>query len=301
MNKLPGVSVVIPTVGRPELVRAIRSVHDQDYSGPIELIVVGDLPEGALRVSETEGVDRILYTGGGRRGGAARNAGILAATQEYVAFLDDDDEWFPWKLRNQIVAFQDDSVGVVGTRCIYRNAETGSESDPVPTVPKQAEEPVIEYLFRRRKPTTGRAVIFTSTLVARTELAQRVQWDETLSRHQDWDWLDRLERAGARIAQIADPSTAVWTGSAGSISSSGDWRASLAWAESRRGIWVSQTLADFLAGQSLRYALQSRSPEGVRKVGAAILKCGRFPSPSTIIVGFGGLVPRQLINRLLAK
>ncbi len=297
----PGVTVVIPTTGRPELSRAIASVRRQDYAGSIELIVIGDLPERALDDRLAGDVDVTLYTGGGRRGGAARNLGIDAATHPYVALVDDDDEWHPQKLTVQMTALAEHEADVVGTQVVYRNAETGTTSRPVPSTVKPSEQGVADYLFRRRSPKVGRPVICTSTLVARTSLAQQIRWDESLSRHQDWDWLDRLERGGARIVQIADPTTVVWTGSAGSISSSADWESSLRWATTRAGVWAPEVLADFLAGQTLRYAIQAHSPRGISRTLRAIGRSRRFPSARTWALGLGGFVPRSLINQLMSR
>ncbi|MGK0716093.1 glycosyltransferase family 2 protein [Leucobacter sp. W1153] len=297
----PGISVVIPTVGRKELARAIASARDQKYPGPIELIVVADLPEGTLEASLVQGADITLYTGGGRRGGAARNLGIRAASYDYVALLDDDDQWMPWKLSVQVKAFSNLRVDIVGTRSVYRNPGTETTSAPVPTSVKHIDQPVYEYLFLRRGPRVGRPVIYTSTLMVRTKLAKQVQWDESLKRHQDWDWVDRLERSGGRIAQIPDPSTVIWTGSVGSISSSSDWESSITWAETRRQIWDPKVLSDFLAGQTFRYTLQARSASGIRRTIAAIVRTGRIPSAQTFLLGLSGIVPRMLINRLLSR
>ncbi len=301
MSPGPGVSVVIPTVGRPELARAIDSVRRQDYDGPIELIVVGDLPPGSLAHELVERADVVLYTGGGRRGGAARNIGIAAASQPFIALLDDDDEWKPWKLSVQIPVFDEKGADIVGTQAVYRNAATGTTSAPVPTVVKPDDQSFVEYVFRRRGTRVGRPVIFGITLVVRTDLARRVPWDESLKRHQDWDWVDRMERDGARIVQIADPSAVVWTGSDGSVTSSPDWESSLAWAATLQGRWKPEILADFLAGQPLRYAIQARSIKGVYRTARAIGRTRRVPSLPTLLLGFGGLVPRSVINKLMTR
>jgi len=83
---------------------AIRSVHDQSYK-PLELIIVDD--------GSTDDTTKVLREAGllvlqQDRGGisAARNQGILAATQPWIAFLDDDDIWYPDKLERQWGAVQ---------------------------------------------------------------------------------------------------------------------------------------------------------------------------------------------------
>ena len=59
-------------------------------------------------LQQHSGVARIirLETNGGRP--AARNAGIAAAKGEFIAFLDDDDEWFPERLELQWTITRDD-------------------------------------------------------------------------------------------------------------------------------------------------------------------------------------------------
>lgn len=47
--------------------------------------------------------------------GPARNAGIKAATAEYVAFLDADDQWYPHYLKNAVEAFDRDEIAMVGS------------------------------------------------------------------------------------------------------------------------------------------------------------------------------------------
>ncbi|MEA2464411.1 MAG: hypothetical protein QOJ98_2158, partial [Acidobacteriota bacterium] len=83
------VSVVIRTKERPELLReAIASVRATAY--PCEIVVVND---GGIAV-EVEGVTLVQHeTSRGRS--VAANAGVEAAKNAYVAFLDDDDLFYP--------------------------------------------------------------------------------------------------------------------------------------------------------------------------------------------------------------
>ena len=93
------VSTVVPTYNRARLLeRALRSALAECRPGD-EIIVVDD---GSS--DDTEAVVRDLgpalrYLRTPHLGaGAARNAGVEAATGDLVAFLDSDDEWAPGKL-----------------------------------------------------------------------------------------------------------------------------------------------------------------------------------------------------------
>ncbi|MBO4914845.1 MAG: glycosyltransferase, partial [Oscillospiraceae bacterium] len=44
---------------------------------------------------------------------AARNTGLRAASGEFIAYLDDDDEWLPEKTAVQLEAFTDDRIALV--------------------------------------------------------------------------------------------------------------------------------------------------------------------------------------------
>ena len=105
MDQIP-VTVIIPTYNRPELtLRAINSVHRQRPVPPAEIIVVDDgSHDNTAELAGRSGV-RIIRHEHNRGLSAARNTGISAATHEWVALLDSDDEWLPhhldelWRLR----------------------------------------------------------------------------------------------------------------------------------------------------------------------------------------------------------
>jgi len=114
------VSIIMPTYNRASLIgRAIGSVLDQTFSD-WELVIVDDCStdDTESRVAAF-GDPRIRYVRQKKNGGvsAARNAGILnASPSEFIAFIDDDDEWMAEKISEQIEVFDrgDPSLGAVG-------------------------------------------------------------------------------------------------------------------------------------------------------------------------------------------
>lgn len=94
------VSVVIPTYNRVRFIaRSIESVLAAIDPGD-EIIVVDDgSTDGTGQVLERFGEPVRVVRGPHRGCGAARNAGIDAATRPLIAFNDSDDEWMPDHLR----------------------------------------------------------------------------------------------------------------------------------------------------------------------------------------------------------
>lgn len=299
----PRVSVVVPTIGRPELVRALRSVRAQSFVGDIELIVVNDAGPGTDWPIEAKSLaDRVVETAGRVGGSRARNLGIAASTGDLVALLDDDDEWLPDKLALQIGLLEagpDPTKTVVAGRQYYVSPDGGPASHPGPDRMIGRDEKVEHYLFRRRSPNLGRPSMYTSTLLCPRELAVSVPWDDSLARHQDWDWLIRLGRVpGTTFVQTTEPIARIQVGSARSISAGSDWRASLDWAN-RVLVADSAVYADFLSAQVLRYALTSRSWVGCRAVLAALWRTKQWPSFGPSVVGLAGLLPRRTFERAI--
>ena len=105
---LPTVSVVIPTYNAVNTIRrALDSVLAQTYEAITEIIVVDDGSEDETPdFVRTNYPDARVIEQENAGAAAARNTGVAAATGEYVAFLDDDDEWFPKKTEVQMSCFR---------------------------------------------------------------------------------------------------------------------------------------------------------------------------------------------------
>lgn len=109
---LPTVSAVIATIGsRPELLRtAVQSIFDQDYPGPIEVVVVFDHVDIDPLDDLTVPANRSLVTVVNQRDqglAGGRNTGITTATGSYIGFCDDDDYWFPTKVTAQLTLWEE--------------------------------------------------------------------------------------------------------------------------------------------------------------------------------------------------
>jgi glycosyltransferase involved in cell wall biosynthesis len=197
----PLVSAVIPTRNRPNLVcSAVRSALNQSYTD-LEVVVVVDGPDSATTQvlgAFHEPRLRVIALPENVGGSEARNIGVREARGEWIALLDDDDEWLPHKLEIQMpVAFRSKRKYPVVTCRFIARRDSGDSLMPHRT--PRREEPLSEYLFRRKSLRYGEGIIQTSTIVAPKALFALVSFAPKLSRHQDWDWLLRvakLEDAG---------------------------------------------------------------------------------------------------------
>lgn len=132
---LAKVSVIITTYNRTHILpRAIQSVLNQTHTN-FELIIVDDGSEDNTEQLVKGMFDkRIRYIRHETNKGlpASRNTGIANATAEYIAFLDDDDEWMPRKLELQMKLFDKKNIGMVGCYglTIYPDHETQEGKNP---------------------------------------------------------------------------------------------------------------------------------------------------------------------------
>lgn len=189
----PLVSVVIPTCNRPQLLRrAVSSVLAQTYR-ELECIVVDDASAGdTAAVLAAFDDKRIVFLRNEQNRGApaSRNRGIAAARGEFVALLDDDDEWFPEKIEKQVAIFEH-AAGLIGVvYCGFEFVAAGNERATVAVSPVwrgQIHEAMLES-----------CVLGSPTpLVRKKYFEQTGLFDEGLPSSQDWDMWIRLAAACA--------------------------------------------------------------------------------------------------------
>ena len=98
------VSVIIPTYnGEKTIGRAIESVLYQNVD--VEILVCDDCStDNTVQIAYTYKYVQTFSTNGHTGGpNAGRNIGIKKATGEYIAFLDQDDQWLIGKLKKQLL------------------------------------------------------------------------------------------------------------------------------------------------------------------------------------------------------
>lgn len=177
----------MPTHNRANLIDvAVSSVLRQTFRD-YELIVVDDASVDGTEEKVRQYADqRILYVRHEQRkgGSAARNTGIRHARGELIAFLDDDDEWFPDKLEKQVPLFDDPEIGVAYTG--YRWVDLATDEVHWTSMPKRNGWIYSDLLESNCVGTTS------SAMVRRACLEEVGGFDEAMPQSQDWDLFLRL-------------------------------------------------------------------------------------------------------------
>jgi len=190
------VSVIIPTYNRPqELRRAVVSVLNQTFKD-FELIIIDDASDTDVEsVVESFDDGRISFIEHkiNKGGSAARNTGIHHSSGEYIAFLDDDDQWAKIKLERQLSYMKNENCSMT-----YSDFEFVSDHSIVnkmrwllPT--EKAKKPsgrkdLIPYILSGELSLGG-----FSTIMVEKDIVDEIDGlDEDYDRLQDWEFVIRL-------------------------------------------------------------------------------------------------------------
>lgn len=186
-NSRPMVSVIIPTYNRPEqLVAAIQSVLAQTWND-FEIIIVDDCGVDVSKVVRKINDCRISYIRHETNKGlaATRNTALRSANGKYIAYLDDDDEYYPEHLETLLQTLESSRAKVAYTdaeKYIYesKNNEINFKTKFV----EHSEE------FDRIRLLVQNYIPVLCLMHEKSCLDEVGLFDETMSVHEDWDlWI----------------------------------------------------------------------------------------------------------------
>lgn len=206
------VSVIIPSRNGFETIRrALDSLVDSaDYICDVFVVLSNSSVEYAefceKLPQEYAHHFKLLILDSGQRstGSIARNAPLSTLNGQFVAYLDDDDEWFNGKLAKYFAYMRSQNVSgdfVLFSTVLACN-EDKSDQRLMPTRAYKGES-IAEFILS----FGGGAQ--TSSIMLPASLARRSPFETTWPRHQDYDFCIGLAEKGARFYHLLEP-TSYW-------------------------------------------------------------------------------------------
>ncbi len=190
---MPKVSVVMPVYNGERFLReSLDSVFAQTFQDFEVLCVDDGSTDNSAAGFEQYGVRIRGLRQKNARQSAARNAGVILAKGQYIAFLDQDDLWYPSKLLRQLAAIEANSR-VVLVHCDFDRIDEKGRM-------VQERAGTIERASALASPMgqlIGEALIFPSAMLIRREgFARSGGFHAELQGFEDFDLIARLKQQG---------------------------------------------------------------------------------------------------------
>lgn len=177
------ISIIMPTHNRASLLpRAIHSVLAQTVADWELIIVADNCSDDTAAVVAAFDDNRIRFCSSlvNVGGAQARNIGLDLAQGDFIAFLDDDDEWLPNKLAYQLRLFEQHEDICLASSSYIRVEDRTEKAVPIPT------RLVLDDLYYYNVCGSFSFCMTTRALVGDLRL------DSSLKACQDWDFWIRL-------------------------------------------------------------------------------------------------------------
>lgn len=203
---IPTVSVIIPVYnGAKFLSRSIESVINQTFKN-WELIIVDDGSTDNSKeiiLGYVNKDNRITYYWEPNSGTPARpkNTAFQYVKGQYVAYLDQDDEWLPEKLEKQLAVFAkypNEKIGLVGCSAHSVNEEGFSKAVP----PNSKTDVKLFELLNYNYIFSNSSVLLLSAVVR--DIGDRDESKE-MGYTEDWDMWVRVLAGGYTVRIIEEP------------------------------------------------------------------------------------------------
>ncbi len=187
------VSVIIPAT-RVCFINAVNSVLDQTLSA-FEIFVVDDSKDQSLECTEKNVF--LLRTGGSKGVSYSRNLGIQSASGEWIAFLDDDDFWFPSKLQLQLEFALSQSLDATYTKCLLGTIDQiRPRVEYISSLSPLAQ--IYDFGFR----VNSRFYLGFSSLVIKRNAIGETFFDETIRIREDLKFIQEIWNKGFSIGLL---------------------------------------------------------------------------------------------------
>jgi glycosyltransferase involved in cell wall biosynthesis len=272
------VTAVIPTRNRPDLVcRAVRSVLAQTVA-ELECIVVVDGVDAAT-LESLAGIDdtrlKVLALEESVGGNEARNLGVRAGHGEWIALLDDDDEWLPHRLEMQLAtAATPEPATMVASRFLDRMGRGDLVRPRKFLKPKQH---ISEFLWCEVSPLGGiEGFPQTSTWLIERKFLLGVPFTKNLKALQDLDWLlHAFANPRMKVRFVDEPLTIFHNDlERVRVAKKIDWQFSRDWAMRNRDLFTKRAFAFFLVTYCVNPAAQDGASRS--ELRSLLADCRRF-------------------------
>lgn len=180
------VSIIMPTYNRGYIIsRAIDSILNQTFSN-FELIIVDD-----CSIDDTEEIvkkyndSRIKYIKLEKNSGAnyARNVGLKYAKGDFITFQDSDDYSLERRLEIELNTLKEKNVDWVFTSFVKIDRKKKKIVPKKQILMDEIEKKLLYGNF-----------ITTQVLFAKREIFEKLTFDPSLPRFQDWDLVIRMSK-----------------------------------------------------------------------------------------------------------
>ncbi len=188
--KNPEVSVIVPTYNRPNLLSvALKSIAAQTFKD-YEVIVINDSGCDVKDVIQESGIaEKINYIslGRNRERSFVRNCGLKLATGNYIAYLDDDDAYYPEHLQTLI-----DTIKNRQCRAAYADSYRAIQIIKNGKYETVRRELLYSVEFSIYDLFVGNLFPNLCVMHEKSLVNEIGYFDETLNTHEDWDYWIRI-------------------------------------------------------------------------------------------------------------
>lgn len=195
MTEIP-LSIIIPTYNRLPLLKEALASFVGLLECSYEVVIVDDgSTDGTAEYLRTLGEPFLVIRQENRGSNVARNVGLKDARGRYIKFLDSDDLLNPEQVSRQVKFLDVNSeIDVCYSDWVNWNSATGGAT-------LRRKEPVDQNIVDEMLSFRWQICAIHAFLV-RSSVAKPIQWDRSVCRYQELDYLYRLAINGARFAYL---------------------------------------------------------------------------------------------------